>query len=104
MKRIIIIFSLILFLCTVKNSFSQSDKEKASKLVEKAITLMDNGKIDESIELLEEAQELDPDNPAIAYEIATANYLKKDYPKAINILINIKNKEPLEDIFSNIRK
>lgn len=52
----------------------------------KAIELMDNGKIEASIELLEEAQKLDPDRFDYPYELAYAHYLKKDYKGAIKIL------------------
>lgn len=43
----------------------------------KAIKMMDNGKIDESILLLQEDQKLDSENFNYPYEIGYANYLKK---------------------------
>src|SRR5690606_983358 len=67
-------------------SYAQSDQEKAYEKAMTAMKLMDNGNYDESIKLLEEAQKLDPDRFDYPYELALANYLKKDYKKAIKIL------------------
>lgn len=52
-----------------------------------AIKLMDNGKFDESIKLLEEAQKLDPKKFDYPYEIAYAHYIQEDYKGAIKILV-----------------
>ena len=51
---------------------------------------MDEGKLDESIKLLEESQKLDPENYMYPYEIAYAYVQKKKYEKAIKILNNVK--------------
>ena len=72
-------------------SFAQSNKEIALQKGNEAIKLMDNGKIEESIILLEESQKLDPENFNYPYEIAYANYLKKDYKKAIEIAEKLQN-------------
>ena len=52
--------------------YGQTDKDKALEKGRTAIELMDNGKIDESIELLKEAQKLDPDRFDYPYELAYA--------------------------------
>jgi tetratricopeptide (TPR) repeat protein len=44
---------------------------------------MDEGQIDQSIELLTRAEKLDPNRIDYPYEIAYAHYLKKNYEKAI---------------------
>lgn len=77
---------LILILFIGHNTFSQSNETKALEKALAAIELMDKGKIDESIKLLEEAQKLDPSRFDYPYEIAYAYYLKENYKVAINIL------------------
>ena len=77
MKNKFKILFLIAFLSNY--CFAQNNEEIALQKGEVAIKLMDNGKIEESIMLLEECQKLDPENFDYPYEIAYANYLKKDY-------------------------
>lgn len=74
---------LLLFIMAGQIAYGQTtNKEKALDKGKEAIKLMDNGKFDESIKLLEDAQKLDPDDINYPYEIACAYYLKKDYKKA----------------------
>ncbi len=78
--------ALILILTTGKILFGQTtNEEKAFAKGKEAVDLMDNGEIDKSIKLLEEAKKLDPKNIDYPYEIAYAKYLKKDYKSAIKI-------------------
>jgi len=63
----------------------RKDKDKALEIAQKAIGLMDEGEIDESIKLLKEAEKLDPDRIDYPYEIAYAHYLKQDYEEAIKV-------------------
>jgi tetratricopeptide (TPR) repeat protein len=74
---------------------AQTDKEIALSKAKEAIKIMDEGKIDESIELLIESQNLDPENYLYPYEIAYAHVLKKDYKKAIKILNKVKKYESI---------
>jgi tetratricopeptide (TPR) repeat protein len=62
-----------------------ADKQKANDLKREAVQLMDNGDPDRAISLLETAQRADPDNHVYLYEMGYAFYIKKDYPKAIEI-------------------
>ena len=92
-KYVILNFIFVLF---TSFCFAQSDKDKnnAMEKAKVAIQLMDSGKIEESIILLKESEKLDPENANYPYEIAYANYLKKDYKTAIQILeklVNYKN-------------
>ena len=64
---------------------SQSNREQAIELKDKAIELMDNGNIIESLQLLNQAKELNPENIIIPYEIAFAYQLSKDYEKCIKV-------------------
>ncbi|MEN8228313.1 MAG: tetratricopeptide repeat protein [Bacteroidota bacterium] len=82
MKKLSIILILIGF-SIISNA--QTEREKAIELKNQAIELMDNGKIEESLKLLEQAQQLDPDYINIPYEIAFAYQLAKDYDKSIEI-------------------
>lgn len=91
------LISLLLFIIVGQVVYGQSDKQKAYDLGMKAIELMDNGKIDESIKLLEEAQALDPDRFVYPYEIAYAHYLKGDYKGAIKILEKIRKHKDVSD-------
>ncbi len=85
MKSIKILGSILLFsICQL--SFAQSDKEKALEKGMQALKYMDNGQIDKSITLLEEAQKLDPERFDYPYEMAYAYHLKKEYKETIKIL------------------
>lgn len=70
---------------------AQNNKQTALEKAKEAIKIMDDGKLDESILLLEESQKLDPENFDYPYEIAYANYQKQDYKKAIEILEKLEN-------------
>jgi len=85
-RKAIKTIGLFYLLITAQIAFAQSDKEIALTKGREAIKLMDGGKIEESIKLLEEAQKLDPDRIDYPYELAYANYLKKDYKESIKIL------------------
>ena len=98
MKNIITLSTILFLFATTQLAFSQSDKEKALAKGREAIKLMDQGKIDESIKLLEEAQKLDPDMFDYPYELALANYMKKNYKGAIKILEKNKNHKNVSDL------
>ena len=91
---------LLLLFATGQIAYGQNNKEKALAKGQEAIKLMDNGKLDESIKLLEEAQKLDPDRFDYPYEMAYAYYSKEDYKTAIKILEkNIDHKDVTERLF-----
>jgi len=80
-----------LLLCFLSFSLvAQTDKEIAYSKAKEAIKIMDEGKLDESIKLLEESQKLDSENYMYPYEIAYAYVQKKEYEKAIKILNKVK--------------
>lgn len=86
------IYILIAFLSILPNKIlSQTKEELALSKGKEAITLMDNGKVDESIIILKECEKLDPKNYVYTYEIAYAYNLKKDYNSAIKVLDRLKN-------------
>lgn len=100
MRKMIKTIGIILFLITGQITYGQVDKDQALSKGQKAIELMDNGKIEESIKLLEEAQKLDPDRFDYPYELAYAHYLKEDYKGAIKILENnLNHKDVTERLF-----
>jgi tetratricopeptide (TPR) repeat protein len=98
-----IIYFLTLFVLLVNTCISQtdSDKKKARDLGKKAIKLEDKeGKYDEAISLLKQAQQLDPGNIDYPYEIAYAYYMKKDYATSISITTELlNNKDVSEEVF-----
>jgi tetratricopeptide (TPR) repeat protein len=97
MTNIIKTIGLLLFIAAGQSAFGQSNTELAKAKGEEAINLMDNGKIAESIKLLEEAQQLDPNRFDYPYELAYANYLKEDHKTAIKILEKIIEHKDVND-------
>ncbi|MFA7380234.1 MAG: tetratricopeptide repeat protein [Bacteroidia bacterium] len=98
MTRKIKTIGLLLFIAVGQIVFGQTtNKEKALSIGKEAIKLMDNGKIDESIELLEEAQKLDPEDIIYPYELGYAYYAKKDYKKAKKYLESILKHKDIND-------
>lgn len=93
MRKSIKIISLFLFIFTVPLSYGQDSNEKLTE----AIKLMDSGKVDESIALLEEAIKLEPKRMDYPYEMAYAYYLKNDFQKSIKILEKIVKHKSVED-------
>lgn len=88
-------FSFLLLSCS---QTSQLDKDKAYKQAQYAVELMDKGKVDESINLLEESIKLDPDSFVYQYELAYAKYLKNDFKSSIEILNKIENHKESNDL------
>lgn len=89
MKTLIIILSVVLLQFSV---FSQSNKDKALKIGKEAVNLVDQGKYDEGIKLFEQCIQLDPDNILYPYEICYALFFKKDYQKALESCLNLKDR------------
>jgi tetratricopeptide (TPR) repeat protein len=79
------------------SAYGQASQEKALELGRKAVQLMDNGQVAESVKLLQEAQQLDPPNIAYPYEIAYASYLQHDYKGAVKILSKLENHKDASD-------
>lgn len=73
------------------------NQQKALSLGREAIQLMDNGKLDESIKLLEEAQKLDSTRLDYPYEMAYAFHLKKDLPRTIEILEKVRGHKDVSE-------
>lgn len=82
MKQLLSI-TLILFLST--QLFAQTPQEKAKALMNLAIEVMDEGDTKEARGYLEQAKELDPNNPSYEYEIAFSYNIDKNYKKVIKI-------------------
>lgn len=96
MKKLTFV-SFLTLLCFCLPALGQTDKEKARDKTIEAIELMDGGKIDESLKLLEEAAKLDPDDPSIKYEIAFAHYLNKNYKDAVKVMKKLVDHEKATD-------
>ncbi len=84
MRKIHIVFFLFSF--PFLGIAQQSDQELAEELTYQAIVKMDSGFISESIELLEKAQALDPENFIYDYEIGYAYLMDQDYKSSIKHL------------------
>ena len=96
MKRLFV-FTILVMIISASPVSAQSDKEKALKKGQEAVKIMDEGKINESIKLLEEAQKLDPSFFDYPYELALAHYMKEDYKGAIKILEKIADHKNVKD-------
>ncbi|HEX8024027.1 tetratricopeptide repeat protein [Mucilaginibacter sp.] len=71
---------------------AQTDKETALQKGKQAVSLEDEGKFDEALALLTDAQKLDPSNLTYPYEMTYCYYSRKEYQKTIDVLENIKDK------------
>jgi tetratricopeptide (TPR) repeat protein len=97
MKKRTYIIGLLLLILTSQIANGQSQKKKAIEKGKEAISLMDNGKFEESIVLLEDAQKLDPDNINYPYEIGYALYSMKEYKKAGKMLEGLTKHKDVND-------
>lgn len=92
--------SLVVYFCLSIQLQAQSNELKAQAKGKEAIARVDEGKYAEGIQLLEEAQKLDPKNGTYPYEIAYAYYVQKDYKKALKYLEPLmKQKTAYENVF-----
>jgi tetratricopeptide (TPR) repeat protein len=98
MRFILLLLALISLLVPVF-VHAQSNEEKALKLGNEAIELMDNGKIAQGLALLEEAKKLDPSKSIYSYEMAYGNYAAGNYKKAIKILEDILDAPDGSDLY-----
>lgn len=89
----------VVFLFFVSFTFSQSktDKEEAYKIGSEAIVLMDEGNFKKSIQLLEKAKKLDPENYLYPYEIGYAYFLQGKNDQAIKVLEKVVKIESAND-------
>lgn len=71
---------------------AQSNQQLAKDKGQQAVQLEDEGKFDEALKLLDEAQKLDPDNITYPYEATYAYYSQKKYDKVINLLGKLKDR------------
>ena len=88
---------LLLLMTTGQFLYGQTNEERALAKGQEAVQLMNDGRIEESIQLLKEAQKLDPKRFDYPYELALAHYLKEDYKGAIKILKKIRNHKDVSE-------
>jgi tetratricopeptide (TPR) repeat protein len=89
---------LILLILSFKTAFSQPKDEKVRANLKEAIGLMNNGKFDESIKVLQKAQKEDPTVFDYPYEIGYAYYEKGNYKEAIKTLSKLTNHKDVVDL------
>lgn len=91
MNQNIKIFGLFSLIIVSQIVYGQTNnKEIAKEKALEAVKLVDNGKFDEGIKLLEEAQNIDSEEFDYPYEIAYAYYAKSDFKSAVKVLEKIK--------------
>lgn len=76
---------LFLLLALSPAAYAQTPAQTAENKGRAAIKLMDEGKLDESITLLQEARRLDPTRSAYSYELSYAYYQQKKYSQALEL-------------------
>jgi tetratricopeptide (TPR) repeat protein len=97
MKKLITTIGLILLFALGQIAYGQSNQEKALAKGREAVKLEDQGKYDEAIKLLEEAQKLDPQSTMYPYELAYSYYSKDNYKKAAKYLEGIVKRPEADD-------
>jgi len=98
MTRRVLLFLITSLLCNpILKAQDENDTNNAIELLKEAIQLMDSGSIDQSIEILEKGKKLHPERIDFPYEIAYANYKKKEYKKAIKILEKLTDHKDVSD-------
>jgi tetratricopeptide (TPR) repeat protein len=85
MPQLIRLTSLLLPLIVSVAAYGQTPAQTAESKGLAAIKLMDEGKLDESIALLQEAHRLDPARSTYSYELSYAYYQQKKYSQAIEL-------------------
>ncbi|WP_312076370.1 hypothetical protein [Chryseobacterium sp.] len=81
---------LIIAILSLENFVAQQKKFKCEKVYD-AVKLIDEEHYDEAITVLQDCEKIDPEEYTYPYEIALAHTYKKDYEKAVNQLLKIKN-------------
>jgi len=90
MKTFTIAFILVAAFCFP--SLAQTPKETAHDKGVQAVKLEDEGKFDEALKLLDEAQKLDPDNIIYPYEATYCYYSQEQYQKVVDALEKLKDR------------
>lgn len=85
MKKLLISAILVMNITMISGQ-TKEDIDKAAELGKQAVQLMDNGEFEESLQLLQEAKSLDPENISYPYEVAYAHYMMKDFETAIGLM------------------
>ena len=80
MKYIFIFIVSTVFFCDV-----QAQEQTAKLLQETARTLLQKGDYDNAVVILERAKQQEPNNVDILRDLCFANYLKRDFTKAIEV-------------------
>lgn len=88
--------ALLLFVCFV-SLYSFAQTQDAEKLHETAKTFMKQGDYPNAILVLNRAQQLDPQNLAIAKDLALNYYFKRDIPKALETIKPILDRDDVDD-------
>lgn len=97
MKKLHYTVLIVLFIGILPGVQAQDNKSKAHDLGMQAVKLEDEGKFKEALDLLQQAQKLDPDNIDFPYEMGYTYYAQKDYKKAVKCLENLRNHPQVYD-------
>lgn len=83
-KTHVLLFVFLAFF--IQGIVAQNSQNPTNEKIKQAISLMDKGQIDASIEILNQVLKEDPKNDHANYELGYALYSKQDYKAAIKVL------------------
>ena len=95
--KIVLALSFVLTTLFLSPAFGQGNQELALSKSKSAAKLQKQGKIDDAIKLLSEANELDPSVNSYAYSLAKLYAQKKSYSKSIKVLKPLINRDSESD-------
>lgn len=78
-------FLVLFFLIAAYGTISAQQSGTAKQLQESAKSLLQQGQFDKAVQVLEIARQQEPGNIEILKDVVFANYLKRDFAKAIEI-------------------
>jgi tetratricopeptide (TPR) repeat protein len=97
MKKIIFLL-IIVISSPILYSQTQHEYRMADNLGQEAIELINTGKFNRAIELLDSAQRYNPFKIEYPYEKALAYYYKNDYKNSLNVLDSLISKNRINDM------
>jgi len=90
---------VLLLISAGHTAFAQTDLERSKDLGKQAVALEDKGEFIQAIELLTEAQRLDPASIVFPYEMAYSYYNTKEYQRVVDILTKLTTHR---DVFAKV--
>jgi tetratricopeptide (TPR) repeat protein len=97
MKKLLIIVTLVLIIFSNSNANNKKNKETAKKLCQDAMELMNSGKFQDAISLLDSAMKLDPEPLTYPYERALSYFKMAEWDKAVILFDSLRTHPQVND-------